>query len=75
MKIRVLKEVCISCGLCWALAPEIFELDPVTGRSRIREPYRVSDSESESVGEIPKELEEKAARAVRECPVGAIKVE
>lgn len=74
-KVRVDKSLCIGCGACWAIAPQIFEEDPETFKSRIREPYRKSDSESESIGEIPAELVNDAKTAAEGCPTGAITVE
>ena len=73
-RVRVDKQACISCGVCWAMASEVFELDPSTGKSRIREPYRKVDSEKESVGEIPEDLRSAAEGAANACPTGAITV-
>jgi len=28
VKVRVNKETCIGCGVCWALAPDVFEQVP-----------------------------------------------
>ena len=74
-RVRVNKETCIGCGVCWSLAPDVFEEDPATRRSRIKEPYRKNDSESESVGEIPEELKEPAQNAANACPTGSITIE
>ncbi len=74
-QVKVNKETCIACGVCWALAPDVFELDPVTGKTRIRDPYRKSDKETESVGEIPDNLVESAKNAAASCPTGSIVVE
>ncbi len=74
-KVVVDKETCIACGVCWALAPDIFELDPVTGKTRIRDPYRKNDDEKQSTGEIPDNLVEAAKNAAASCPTGSIKVE
>ena len=69
------KETCISCGVCWSIAPKVFELDPSTGKTRIKEPYLKSDTEKESVGEIPEDLRVEVEKASNNCPVGAITVE
>jgi ferredoxin len=74
-RVRVDKETCIACGVCWALAPDIFELDPATGKTRIREPYGKSDNEKESIGEIPENIVETAKNAASSCPTGSIVVE
>lgn len=73
--VRVNKDLCISCGVCWALAPDIFELDPTTGKTRVREPYVKNDSERESVGEIPDAIVEAAKNAASSCPTAAIAIE
>ncbi len=72
VKVRVNKETCISCGVCWSLAPEVFEQDPQSSKSRIVEEYRVSDSPGESVGEVPEELREKVESAASSCPTSSI---
>ncbi len=74
-KVRVDKTLCIGCGACWALAPQVFEEDPSTFKSRIKEPYRKVDNENESAGEIPEELVSDAKTAAEGCPTGAITVE
>ncbi|MCC6050267.1 MAG: ferredoxin [Thermofilum sp.] len=74
-KVRVDKTLCIGCGACWALAPQVFEEDPNTFKSRVKEPYRKVDTESESIGEIPDNLANDAKTAAEGCPTGAITVE
>lgn len=73
-KVRVDKSLCISCGSCWAIAPQIFEEDPSTFKCRVSEPYRKLDTESESVGEVPSEFVNDAKSAAETCPAGAITV-
>ncbi len=74
-RVTVNKETCISCGVCWSIAPKVFELDPSTGKTRIKEPYLKSDSDKESIGEVPEELRSDVEKAASNCPVGAISVE
>ncbi len=74
-KVRVDKTLCIGCGACWALAPSVFEEDPESYKSRIKEPYRKTDSDDESTGEIPDNLLDDAKKAAEGCPTGAISVE
>ena len=74
-KVGVDKELCISCGTCWVLAPQVFEEDPNTMKTRIKEPYRRVDNEKESIGEVPPELASDAKSAADACPASAIKVE
>jgi len=74
-KVKVNKETCIACGVCWALAPDVFELDPASGKTRIKDPYRKNDTPTESEGEIPDSLADAAKNAAASCPTGSITVE
>ncbi len=74
VQVKVNKQTCISCGVCWAMAGDVFELDPATGKSRIKEPYRRVDNENESIGDIPEELRSAAEGAANACPTGSISV-
>jgi ferredoxin len=60
MKIRVDRERCQGHARCQAIAPEIFEVDDVEQKSRVK------------LDGVPLALEERAWRAVRTCPEGAI---
>ena len=56
------KDMCIGCGLCAALCPEIFEMD--------------DDGKAEaSKNEIEDKLIESAKEAEEQCPVNAITIE
>ena len=61
--VRVIKEKCIACGACVAIAPEIFQFG--------------SDGKSEpKLNEITDpELIQKAKEAKESCPTGAIEIE
>ncbi|CEJ73372.1 ferredoxin [[Clostridium] sordellii] len=62
MKAFVDKDVCIGCGACTGICPEIFEMED-DGLAVAKE------------GEVPAELEESAVEAQDGCPVSAITVE
>ncbi|AUN14013.1 ferredoxin [Paraclostridium sordellii] len=62
MKAFVDKDVCIGCGACTGICPEIFEMED-DGLAVAKE------------GEVPAELEESAIEAQDGCPVSAITVE
>ena len=62
MKALVDKDVCIGCGACTGICPEIFEMED-DGLAVAKE------------GEVPAELEESAVEAQDGCPVSAITVE
>lgn len=74
VKVNINKDLCIACGVCWALVPEVFELDPPTGKTRIKPPYATSDSQSVSEGEIPNEMLDSVKNAASSCPTTAITV-
>lgn len=60
MKACVDKELCIGCGLCASLAPDIFEIE--------------DDGKAGAVGEVTSANETDAKEAEMSCPVTAIKV-
>jgi len=62
MKITVDFDTCQSHGLCTEAAPEVFELRDDGFLYILNE-------------NPPEELRTKVARAARECPTGAIRVE
>ena len=60
MKVTVDRERCHGHARCQATLPEVFEVDDVEQKSRVKlEP-------------LPPDLEERVWRAVRGCPEGAI---
>ena len=62
MKVTVDKAKCIGCGLCTAVAPEIFELG-ADGKSTVK---KQPENEAE---------EAKVKNAAESCPTNAIVVE
>jgi ferredoxin len=61
MKACVDKSLCISCGLCASIAPDIFEIE--------------DDGFAGAVGEVTSANEAEAKEAEMSCPVSAITVE
>ena len=61
MKVKVIDEKCIQCGLCAELAPEVFEL-PQNSTARVKEQPTAGN-------------EECAVDAANSCPTEAIEVE
>lgn len=62
MKAFVDKNICIGCGACVGICPEVFEMD--------------NDGLAVAIDtEISAELEESAVEAQEGCPVSAITVE
>lgn len=55
-------EDCIGCGACAAIAPNVFEMDPSTMKSKVKK---------QPEGEEEMDLVKQSADA---CPVGAIKI-
>ncbi|MCK9275763.1 MAG: ferredoxin [Syntrophales bacterium] len=62
MKVSVDEEVCIGCGLCEEICPEVFELTGDIAVVKIEE-------------DIPEKLVENSREAAESCPVDAIIVE
>ena len=60
MKLVVNKDICIGCGACQAIAPDVFEIDDDGLATSI-------------VEEINDEVSEDAIDAKEGCPVNAIK--
>lgn len=59
MKTSVDKELCIGCGICESICPEVFEMKE-DGKSHIK------------VNTVPNEYKKCALEAEGECPVEAI---
>lgn len=62
MKAKVNKDICIGCGACQAIVPDVFELED-DGLAVCKEE------------EIKEELKEDVRDASDSCPTGAIEVE
>ena len=60
MKLKVDKDICIGCGACQAICPDVFEIDDDGLATSI-------------VDEVPEEVMEDAVDAKEGCPVDAIK--
>jgi len=73
MKVRIDRELCTLCAVCWATCPEVFEEDPNEGYSQIVAQYRVGDEVDQ--GEVPDTLSDCVTEAVDSCPAEAIKIE
>jgi len=61
--LRVVREKCQGHARCYALAPELFELD------------EFGNARETSTTPVPHELEDKAFTAQANCPEGAILIE
>ena len=61
MKAKVDPDVCIGCGLCPTICPEVFKMD--------------GDKAVVHVEAVPKEVEAECKKASEDCPVSAITVE
>ncbi len=62
VKVEVIKDTCIGCGTCIAVAPEVFEWDS-DGKSKVK----VAETNDP-------DLIQKAKNGESGCPVHAIKV-
>ena len=58
MKFKVDQELCIGCGACEGICPEVFEL--------------VDDKSQVTLNPVPEEFQAGALEAEENCPVQAI---
>jgi len=62
MKVSLDKELCLGCGLCVEVCPEVFEMD--------------DDNKAQAkVDPVPPEAEGSCREAADQCPELAIKIE
>ncbi len=61
MKATVDQDLCVGCGLCPELCPEVFRMD--------------GDKAVAKVDEVPAEAEDACRDAAEQCPAEAIKIE
>ena len=59
MKVRVNPELCIACGACINLAPDVYD-------------WGEDDKAVALEAEVPPELEDEAQEALESCPTEAI---
>jgi len=62
VKTKVNQDICIGCGACTAIAPDLYELD------------KNCRAKAKKSGELTKEEIKKATEAADTCPVQAIDV-
>ncbi|WP_031515810.1 ferredoxin [Desulfofalx alkaliphila] len=61
MKAEVDQDLCISCGACIDVCPEVYD-------------WNDDDKASAIVDEVPEEVEEQAQEAAESCPTDAISI-
>ena len=61
MKAIIDKELCIGCGLCPDICPEVFQME--------------DDKAVAKIDPVPAGAEESCRDAAQQCPVEAIKIE
>jgi len=60
MKVKVEQDICIGCGACQAICPDVFEIN--------------DDGLSQAVVEnVPEENKDDVIEAIESCPTEAIK--
>ncbi|TEB07083.1 Ferredoxin [Pelotomaculum schinkii] len=59
MQVEVDQELCISCGVCVDLCPDVFG-------------WNENEKAHSTVDEVPAEFEEVAQEAIDSCPTSAI---
>jgi ferredoxin len=63
MKALIKSDVCIGCGLCVDICPEVFVMDGEANVAKTK------------LDRVPAELKEKCSEAATNCPVEAIIIE
>lgn len=63
MKVVVDPDKCQGHARCHAICPELFEIDAIDQKSRVK------------LDAVPRELEARSIRAMSECPEGAVSLE
>lgn len=58
MQVEVDPDLCISCGMCVSIEPDIFQFN--------------DEDKAQAVGDVTEENRDNAQTAVDSCPVGAI---
>ena len=61
MKVRIIKEECIACGVCADIAPEVFEMG--------------AEAAEVKIDEVPEAGQDAVREAAESCPTEAIVVE
>ena len=61
MKVRIMKEECIACGVCADIAPTIFEMGDDAARVKL--------------DEVPESEQDAVRGAAESCPTEAIEIE
>lgn len=67
MKVYVESDLCIACGACGSVAPDVFDYDD-DGIA-----YNIID-DNQNTAEIPEDLHEDVHDASDSCPTDAIKI-
>ncbi|ADG83213.1 4Fe-4S ferredoxin [Thermincola ferriacetica] len=62
MKVKVYEDLCVSCGQCISICPDVFE-------------WGDDDKAVAKIEEVPADQESLAHEAVEGCPTAAIKEE
>lgn len=73
MTVRVDRDECISCGVCWSECPELYIEDTADGKTSIASEYRIDGDASR--GQVPETLAAGAQAGADSCPVSCIHIE
>lgn len=74
VKVKIDRGLCIACGSCYAVCPDVYEGDE-EGKSKIIDEYLKAQTDEASVGEIGADKEGCAKEGAETCPVDAIEID
>ena len=72
-KVRIDRDECTMCAICWETCPDFFESNPDDNMSQVVERYRIGGDIS--LGEASEDLIDDIRESAEECPVQIIHVE